>query len=120
MVTDLEEADVVIESDDSSTNLLSVFTDENSSSLDILKCSSLSFSASSKKILNLSRVVLTSQFLSYRYDYIDVPYLPNILYELHISLQPYTNSSKYSGKQYVYPYHTKMTLDTFCFPVSSS
>ena len=43
MVTDLEEADVVIESEDSSTNLLSVFTDGNSSSLDILKCSSLSF-----------------------------------------------------------------------------
>lgn len=43
MVTDLEEADVVIESEDSSTNLLSVFTDENSSSLDILKYSSLSF-----------------------------------------------------------------------------
>ena len=80
MVTDLEEADVAIESDDSSTNLLSVFTDENSSSLDILKCSSLSFFASNKKILNLCRVVLTSQFLSYRSDYIDVPYLPNILY----------------------------------------
>lgn len=113
MVTDLEEADVVIEFGDSSTNLLSVFTDENSSSLNILKCSSLSFFASNKKILNLCRVVLTSQFLSYRSDYINVPYLPNILYELHISLQPYTNSSKYSGKQYVYPYHTKMTLDTF-------
>ena len=120
MVTDLKEADVVIESDDSSTNLLSVFTDENSSSLDILKCSFFSFFASSKKILNLCRVVLTSQSLSYRSDYIDVPCLPNILYELHIFLQPYTNSSKYSEKQYAYPYHTKMTLDTFCFPVSSS